>query len=152
MLSLAEACGTCGCSEKKTSDTTSCASGACSLADTQKKSASNHSRGHTLTTVQMVKAVEAQQATIIDARPKKYDNGERIPGAIQLAPNASEAVIKSILPNKNAAIITYCGNTKCPASKQLAARLKLLGYTHVREYPAGIAGWKAAGGTVEKAK
>lgn len=130
----------------------SCPDGVCSLADAPKKADSGQKKeAHHLSTLEMARAVGTQQAVILDARSGKYDNGERLPGARQLSPSASKEIIETILPNKSAAIITYCGSTKCPASKQLAARLRSLGYTNVREYPEGLAGWKAAGGEIHKA-
>ena len=52
--------------------------------------------------------------------------------------------------DKNALIVTYCSNTKCPASARLATRLRKLGYTNVLEYPEGIDGWAEAGKAVVK--
>jgi rhodanese-related sulfurtransferase len=95
--------------------------------------------------------VESGNAIILDARSAKYDDGERIPGAKSLTSEASAAEVAALLPDKDAEIITYCSHPKCPASQRLADHLKKLGYTHIHEYPEGIAGWKAAGGRVEKA-
>ncbi len=87
---------------------------------------------------------------LFDARSGKYDDGQRIPGAQQLSPDADEAVIAKAIPEKTDLIVTYCAGVKCPASKALADRLKKLGYSHVIEYPLGIAGWLEAGKAVEK--
>ncbi len=94
--------------------------------------------------------VEKKTALIFDARSVKYDTGERIPGARVLTTETSpEDVTKAIL-GKNAAVVVYCANTKCPASRELAAYLKKLGYTNIMEYPEGIEGWKEAGNKIEK--
>jgi len=55
------------------------------------------------------------------------------------------------LPGKDALIVTYCSNLKCPASSRLARRLRELGYTSVLEYPYGIEGWTKAGHEVTTA-
>ncbi len=90
--------------------------------------------------------------TILDARSGKYDDGRRIPGAQSLAPNASAKAAKKAIRSKQALVVTYCSNLKCPASGRLAANLRKLGYTNVIEYRHGIEGWAAAGHPIAKAK
>ncbi len=90
--------------------------------------------------------------TLIDARTGKFDDGRRIANAIALSPEAKENEIQATLPNKEALIVSYCANLKCPASRQLAARLTALGYKHVLEYPQGIEGWLSEGYPVSSAK
>lgn len=87
---------------------------------------------------------------ILDARSGKWDDGRRIPGAKSLNAGSKETEIASVLPDKNALVVTYCSNPKCPASPQLAKRLRELGYKSVIELPAGIDGWAAAGRKIEK--
>lgn len=91
------------------------------------------------------------KVTLIDARTGKYDDGRGIPGAINLSPDASDAVIMGALPSKDAMIVTYCVNTKCPASRQLAGKLIKMGYKHVLEYPQGIEGWVSDGNPIKPA-
>jgi len=86
--------------------------------------------------------------TLVDARTGKFDDGRRIPGALNLSPDATEPEIQSLLKDKNALIVSYCANLKCPASAKLAARLQMLGYKHILEYPHGIEGWVADGNPV----
>jgi len=89
--------------------------------------------------------------TVLDARVGKFDDGNRIPGAKALAPDAPAEKVTSMLPDSQALIVTYCVNLKCPASSLLAKRLRQLGYSNVLEYHEGIEGWIAAGNAVEKA-
>ena len=56
-----------------------------------------------------------------------------------------------LLPDKSAAIVTYCSNAACPNSGQVAAKLSALGYTNVRKYREGIEDWVEAGLPVESA-
>jgi rhodanese-related sulfurtransferase len=86
--------------------------------------------------------------TLVDARVGKYDDGRRIPNALNLSPEAQASEIQRVLPSKEALIVTYCGNLKCPASSMLAARLNSLGYKHVLKYPQGIEGWVKEGNAV----
>ncbi|MGE4489911.1 MAG: rhodanese-like domain-containing protein [Kiritimatiellales bacterium] len=101
-----------------------------------------------VTTAAMKTVVAGGKAVVIDARPTAP---ERIPGSKVLAgtPTAEEAA--KVIPSKDTPVITYCGNTRCTLSPKLAEHLKSLGYTNVREYPEGIAGWKSAGNPVEAA-
>jgi|GEM_PF-264501 len=86
-----------------------------------------------------------EPVVVVDARSGKYDDGRRIPGAVSLPADADEETIAKVLPDKNAKVVTYCSNEKCPASANLAKRLVKLGYTNVHKYPHGIVGWTAAG-------
>ena len=89
--------------------------------------------------------------TLLDARTGKFDDGRRIPGALSLAPDAKDEEIQSMLKSKDALIVTYCANLKCPLSRTLAGKLRALGYKHVLEYPYGIEGWAAEGNPVTQA-
>lgn len=86
--------------------------------------------------------------TVLDARAGKSDDGRRIPGAQSLAPDAKDEDILAKLKSKDALIVTYCANLKCPASRALADKLRKLGYTRVLEYPYGIEGWADAGNPI----
>ncbi len=90
---------------------------------------------------------DGKPVTVVDARTAKYDDGNRVPGAIALPADADDASIAAALPAKDACIVAYCSNTQCPASKNLAARLKDLGYENVFVMPEGLAGWLEAGYT-----
>jgi len=79
------------------------------------------------------------------------DDGRRIPGAKSLSSDATaEEVAKIAGKDKNALIVTYCANLKCPASRKLVRYLKKLKYTNVIEYQEGIEGWASAGHKVDK--
>ncbi|PKL49760.1 MAG: hypothetical protein CVV42_05340 [Candidatus Riflebacteria bacterium HGW-Riflebacteria-2] len=89
---------------------------------------------------------------ILDARSGKYDDGKRIPGALSLNSESKPEEISKVLPNKEALVVTYCANLKCPASNLLYKHLKSLGYSNLIEYPEGIQGWIEAGNPVKQAK
>jgi rhodanese-related sulfurtransferase len=77
-----------------------------------------------------------------------YKSGH-IPGAIDF--EASEAQLAKLLPaDKSALVVAYCGNEHCGAYKQGAAAAEKLGYTNVKHYAPGIAGWKKAGEQTQK--
>ncbi|MFW5803494.1 MAG: rhodanese-like domain-containing protein [Verrucomicrobiota bacterium] len=85
---------------------------------------------------------------VLDARSDKYDDGKRLPGAVQLTADSSKEQIKDVVPNKDTLVIAYCSNPQCPASTHLAHHLQKHGYTNVIKYPDGIEAWIAAGNEV----
>lgn len=89
---------------------------------------------------------------VLDARAGKYDDGKRLPGAIALNSESKPEEIAKVIPSKEALVVTYCANLKCPASHNLYTHLKTLGYTNLIEYPEGIAGWIEAGNPVTTIK
>jgi rhodanese-related sulfurtransferase len=102
----------------------------------------------------------ADLAALIASKPEKLyildalvwnDKSVKIPGAHNVNSQTSDEKIHALIKDKNAHIITYCANERCGASPELLKRLKKLGYTNVREYPAGIQGWTKAGMATEKA-
>lgn len=87
---------------------------------------------------------------LIDARSGKYDDGNRIPGAIAIKNCTGSCwtkpeTYKNIVKSKNALVVTYCGASKCPLSSMVAGKLRAAGYTNVIEYKGGLADWKKLG-------
>lgn len=128
----------------------SCASGVCAVNESGVAAAPvKEGSVDTATLMTMIRAKTPM--TVLDARSGKFDDGNRIPGAKTLAADAASEKVTAMLPDKQALVVTYCANLKCPASSQLAKRLRQLGYSNVLEYHEGIEGWMAAGNSVEKA-
>ena len=90
-------------------------------------------------------AIGAGTVTVVDALGGDYYAKQHLPGAVALAPGDVDALASTVLPDKNAAIVTYCTGTSCPNSGQVATRLTTLGYTNVRKYAEGIQDWTDAG-------
>lgn len=80
------------------------------------------------------------KAVIVDARKVEKD-GDIIKGAIVISADADDKKIAEMLKDKDAEIIVYCDNVKCPASSTLGFRLVELGYKNVSHYAGGIAEW-----------
>lgn len=98
---------------------------------------------------ELVKAIESKSATIIDVNGTESYHQGHIPGALDYA--AVKGDLASKLPaDKSALIVAYCGSERCNAYKRAAKVATDLGYTNVKHYAGGIAGWKAANGTIEK--
>jgi rhodanese-related sulfurtransferase len=96
-------------------------------------------------------AIEASAVTVVDALGESYWARQHLPGAIFLVADDVAANAARLLPDKSAAIVTYCSNAACPNSGQVAAKLAALGYTNVRTYREGIQDWVEAGLPVESA-
>jgi rhodanese-related sulfurtransferase len=96
-------------------------------------------------------AIDAGTVTVIDALGGDYYAQRHLPGALALAPPDVNALAPSVLPDRQAAIVTYCSNPACANSGQVADRLTTLGYTNVRKYREGIEDWASAGLPTESA-
>lgn len=94
-------------------------------------------------------AIEATSVVPVDALPESYYAQQHLPGALNLVADDVEARAATLLPDKNAVIVTYCANPACPNSGQVAAKLESLGYSNVRKYAEGIQDWVEAGLPVE---
>lgn len=136
------ACGAGGCAEK--ADTAVKVGGACCAAEV---------KSGVVDTAGVAALLKAKTPVVVlDARAGKYDDGKRLPGAKSLNAGSAEADVAKLLPDKNALVVTYCAGLTCPASHQLAEKLKKSGYVNVLEYAEGLEGWLKAGNAVEKAK
>lgn len=91
-----------------------------------------------------------EPVVLVDARSGKYDDGRRIGDALSLNAKSDEKEIAKLLPDKDAKIVAYCANLKCPAGPEFARHLKKLGYKNVHELPVGIDGWVEAGHPVKE--
>ena len=95
--------------------------------------------------------IAAGTVTVVDALGEPYWAQQHLPGAIYLVADDVDTQAGALLPDKSAAIVTYCSNTACPNSGQVATKLEQLGYTNVRKYREGIQDWVEAGLPVESA-
>jgi rhodanese-related sulfurtransferase len=95
---------------------------------------------------QIVAALEAGEPIVLveTLRPEHYDQGH-LPGAVHLHFDYVEERAASLLPDRDAPIVTYCSNAACANSRIAAEKLTKLGYTDVRRYEAGKQDWSEAG-------
>lgn len=89
--------------------------------------------------------IDAGTVTVVDALGGDYYAKQHLPSAVALAPGQVDALASSVLPDLDAAIVTYCTGPSCPNSGQVADRLTALGYANVRKYREGIEDWTSAG-------
>ncbi|MEV4612634.1 rhodanese-like domain-containing protein [Kitasatospora sp. NPDC049258] len=100
---------------------------------------------------ELASAIAAGAVTVLDTLGGEYYAQQHLPGAVALVRADVDAQAPALLPDRDAAIVTYCSNPACPNSGQVADRLTALGYTDVRKYREGIQDWVEAGLPVETA-
>ena len=98
----------------------------------------------------LVKAVKDKKVVLIDCNGSGSFKEGHIPGAVDFD-SAKDELAKKLPADKNALVVAYCGNEHCPAYKSGAEAAQKLGYTNVKHYAGGIAGWKKSGEATEKA-
>lgn len=96
-------------------------------------------------------AIDAGEVVVLDALGGDYYKQQHLPGAIALVESEVNDRAAALLPDLDAAIVTYCSNPACGNSGYVAKRLEDLGYTNVRKYREGIQDWVEAGLPVETA-
>jgi len=94
-------------------------------------------------------AIEAGDVIVVDALGGSYYEQQHLPGAIPLVEGDVAEQAGGLLPDKHAAIVTYCSNPQCANSGRVAELLTWAGYTNVRKYREGIQDWVEAGLPVE---
>ncbi|MGF6882674.1 rhodanese-related sulfurtransferase [Nocardia sp. GAS34] len=102
-----------------------------------------------ITRDELAKEIEAGSVTVIDALGAEYYAKAHLPGALNLVESDVKSTAPQLLPDKSAAIVTYCSNAACGNSQQVATSLEALGYTNVRKYRDGIEDWTTAGLPIE---
>ncbi|MEV6065048.1 rhodanese-like domain-containing protein [Nocardia sp. NPDC052001] len=102
-----------------------------------------------ITREELAHEIEAGAVTVLDALGGEYYAKAHLPGAIALVEADVETLAPRLLPDKTAAIVTYCSNAACPNSQNVAGKLERLGYTNVRKYRDGIQDWAEAGLPIE---
>jgi rhodanese-related sulfurtransferase len=95
------------------------------------------------------KAMEAKTVTIIDVNGTDSFRAGHIPGAIDFV--AVKEELASKLPSdKSALVVAYCSSETCKAYMRATQAASELGYTNVKHYAPGLAGWKSAGENLAK--
>ncbi|MFN0066666.1 MAG: rhodanese-like domain-containing protein [Limisphaerales bacterium] len=101
-----------------------------------------------ISTDDLKKAIAEKKVVLIDVNGSDSWKQGHIPGALDF--DAVEKDLAKKLPaDKSTLVVAYCGSERCMAYKAGAAAAKKLGYTNVKHYAKGIAGWKKAGEKTE---
>ena len=94
-------------------------------------------------------AIKAKTVVVIDVNGSDSFKAGHIPTAVDFDAKGKE--IASVLPADTAAlVVAYCGNENCSAWKSAATAVAALGYTNVKHFTPGLAGWKKSGADLQK--
>ncbi len=99
----------------------------------------------TISRKELKELIDREAVTVVEALPEGYFEQQHLPGALNVSHDAERGRIEELLPDRSAPVITYCASLTCRNSAQLALRLEGMGYSDVREYAEGKAGWVEAG-------
>ena len=105
----------------------------------------------TITRTELQQAIEAGTAVVVETLGPMYYASGHLPGAVNIPHTDVAELAPSLLPDKDAAIVTYCSNEQCRNSEIARAQLTAMGYTNVRKYAEGKQDWEAAGLPLEVA-
>ena len=95
--------------------------------------------------------IDAGEVTVVETLQAEHFEQGHLPGAVHIHFEEVEEKAPALLPDKDAAIVTYCANAACRNSEYAATTLTKLGYTNVRKYAEGKEDWEAAGLPLEGA-
>jgi rhodanese-related sulfurtransferase len=82
---------------------------------------------------------------VVETLPEGYYAKGHIPRALHLPHDRVRALAADLLPDRNAAIVTYCASATCQNSHIAADTLRAMGYADVRVYAEGKQDWSEAG-------
>ena len=90
-------------------------------------------------------AGQNQETTVrlINVLDEKFFNDAHIAGSLNISLDNLEK--ETATWEKNTPIVVYCANYQCSASDSAVRKLMSLGFTEVKAYEAGTAGWMQAG-------
>ena len=99
----------------------------------------------TITRDELKTAIDANEVVVVEALGPQYFEDAHLPGAINIPHTQVAELAPALLPDKDAAIVTYCSNTACQNSEVALRALTSLGYSNVRKYAEGKDDWREAG-------
>jgi rhodanese-related sulfurtransferase len=102
-----------------------------------------------ITLDELRREMAAQHVTVVETLGPLYFDDSHLPGAVNIPHTEVAELAPALLPDKDAAIVTYCSNTACRNSEIAGNQLIALGYSNVRKYAEGKQGWIEAGLPVE---
>ena len=97
------------------------------------------------TTIDDVKAKidRGEKFVLVDVREESEFAADHLPGSLHLGKGVIERDVESQVPDKNAAMVLYCGGGF--RSALAADNLQKMGYKNVLSMDGGIRGWREKG-------
>lgn len=99
----------------------------------------------TVTREELRDAIADGNVTVIETLRAEHFAQGHLPGAIHIHFEQIAEQAPAALPDKDAAIVTYCSNLACRNSELAANQLVAMGYSNVRKYAEGKEDWQEAG-------
>lgn len=99
----------------------------------------------TITRDELRALIDTGDVIVVDTLGPMHYADAHLPGAINIPHTEVGRLAPELLPDRDAAIVTYCSNTACANSGIALGELQRLGYTNVRKYAEGKQDWTAAG-------
>jgi rhodanese-related sulfurtransferase len=99
----------------------------------------------TISRTELVAAIAAGDVTVVETLGPMYYESGHLPGAVNIPHTQVAELAADLLPDRDAAIVTYCSNPQCRNSSAVQAQLQSMGYSDVRKYVEGKDDWSAAG-------
>ncbi len=94
---------------------------------------------------QLRAALDDDAIVVVDAQgPGGYQAGH-IPGAVDFDLDRVEEQATELIGEADREVVVYCTDIECQGAEFVGVQLVEAGYTNVRRYPAGVAGWRGAG-------
>jgi rhodanese-related sulfurtransferase len=100
---------------------------------------------NTITRTELQAAIESGDVVVVETLGPQYYEDGHLPGAINIPHTEVAELAPQLLPDRDAAIVTYCSNTACRNSEIARAQLTAMGYANVRKYAEGKDDWREAG-------
>ncbi|MBV9436245.1 MAG: rhodanese-like domain-containing protein [Acidobacteria bacterium] len=94
---------------------------------------------------ELLRALGRENLTLVEVLPREYYERAHLPGAVSIPADEIASLAPSLLPDKQASIVTYGLNFTWQAAQQATRELITMGYASVREYEEGKQDWIAAG-------
>lgn len=94
---------------------------------------------------ELEQAIDRDEVTVVETLRDEHFAQGHLPGAIHIHFEEVAEQAPELLPDKDAAIVTYCSNTACRNCEAAANQLIAMGYTNVRKYAEGKDDWQSAG-------
>ena len=94
---------------------------------------------------ELKQALARGEVILVDARSPEKFRKSHLPAALNIPAGTAAELAPQLVPDKNAALVTYCVNFTWKLSEQLARELEMLGYKNVRTYEEGRQDWMNAG-------
>ena len=86
---------------------------------------------------------------VVEALGAAYYTDAHLPGAINIPPGQVDRLAPTLLSDRDAAVVVYCGGS-CTSADSVARRLEELGYSNVAVYPGGKEDWVEHGLPVDR--